>query len=562
MLEEICREKLLHLDGDFGQAVHMQRVFNMCADSKMFRTRGNRVKMGRWSSWLNSNRYWQGEKATVLMILTYMGMLYGWWKTTDDIPSVAASLRFLEVDLEDEAFEEVIAVDGEVPAVGVASASSGASAVAAHQPGDVASSSSSSSSALLAAPTHVSAKHGAEPSKAVSTLSKDGNVHQIRGVKESNQALNRMRGKCVNTLHFVASVLSNWYGGKVTEVIDAGVGTFADFFDLSKTVCKTVRGSLQFHKSYVNNGVEQLVVKAIAAIESSNVMERIGFTAPAISQYVPEGLKIEEACLATLLFDLILAESREFILSAMCFSHCYPFGFLALVEASDAEKVLSLSQLKKDWKLLCKLELVAIGDPWLQRSLSQLRWPSEQWAREIFIMLAEEKFTRVTPELQTQLDHFSRSWFGTKLNEDLFNRYRSREGDSSCGRFSRMSRWHVASTTKLMKEFDRREIQSTPAVEKTKPNDATTDLFQARASDFSSDKAWMDHLHEESVEWPHLTGQSMKLRGLIWSAFRRLDGDVAKLRVAWLSLLISPGHFVHYPGMTETERGECLTTLC
>lgn len=157
----------MHQDFDFGQPSHLNKVWHMCVDSKIFQRKGERVKVGRWASYLNAHRSWRGEKSCLLLILTYMGVVRGWWKSGDDLPIASSRLRcMLDEDGEEGAEQQATAGPSDALVhVGVASSSSAA------PPRASASSSSSHCAPAPAAPATSSAGSVAEaPAVSISTL--------------------------------------------------------------------------------------------------------------------------------------------------------------------------------------------------------------------------------------------------------------------------------------------------------------------------------------------------------------------------------------------------------
>lgn len=83
-------------DLDAGSREHRLRVWEAASRCKIFFTKGSRVKLGRWSSWLNANRWYRGQKYPMLMILVYIGILRGWWASADEVPALNYRLAQLE----------------------------------------------------------------------------------------------------------------------------------------------------------------------------------------------------------------------------------------------------------------------------------------------------------------------------------------------------------------------------------------------------------------------------------------------------------------------------------
>ncbi|CAK0870235.1 unnamed protein product [Prorocentrum cordatum] len=226
----------------------------------------------------------------------------------------------------------------------------------------------------------------------------------------------------------------------------------------------------------------------------------------------------------------------------MTYSDTYPGKFLGLLAFDDIEQEAVLLDIQRDWRLLQSLE--ASDDEWAKHYLRQLRWPMEQWTREMFVMLYEESFKNVSKEAFDKLLGFANSWMSTLINEDLFNRYRARERAHQASVFGRVSRWHKATTTELIKEYDRKEILITPTSKSMKLVSVTPDFCRADISEFSLDPQLLDVFTDAAKEFPHLSGQGMLKRGMAWQSARKLQGDIAEMKFSWLSLCIEPGMYV------------------
>jgi hypothetical protein len=550
--QAISKERMMHMDTDFGTDNHKTRVWQRCQASKIFIRKGDRVKLGRWSSWINSNRYWRHEKCTFLLILGYIGILNGWWQSIDDISALMPTILFK--DCEDQ--PEVPPADAPIATSSSSSSSSTAASKATLAGGGVEGSGLASASAAVAVASACAASSSAAPLKpAVSTLTSANPDRDTRSIKESNEQVKKLRGKCANTLHFCATVLANFYGNAMTEVIDGATKCFSHFFDHARSVTKRLEGAEELYHRLTSGKAEGVILDAMFALEDPEVLSLIGFALPSDSQYVPEGQLEQEAALARNMFDLILSHSNHFYQTMLTYARCYPAMFLRCVKTSELECRAALALIKEDWTLLNQLERSALSNPWLRKVLMTLRWPFEQWCRELHVMFAELDWSEVSEEITKQLSEYMVGFFSTNINEDCFNKFRSRENVHSSGAFGRLSRWHVSSTTTLLSDYGKKPLQVSSAIESGNPQAATDALFSAKVSDFSLNYNLLDKLTETSTEWPHLAGSSMKMRGVIWSAIKYLEGNIDKMRRAWLSLVVSPGHLVHVAGADGQWQG-------
>lgn len=90
--------------------------------------------------------------------------------------------------------------------------------------------------------------------------------------------------------------------------------------------------------------------------------------------------------------------------------------------------------------------------------MKHLVFPQRTFEREILIMLAEEYFNSVSPEIENLIQGFADSWHSTNIDEDMMNKYRTREQAQSAGECSRLSRWHVAVASTLVQDYDRQVV--------------------------------------------------------------------------------------------------------
>lgn len=531
----------------------MQRLFRQLPETKLLRRKGVRVKLGRWSSWLNAHRDFRGEGAVLLLLLVYMGTCKGWWKSVEQLPAFSARSAMLELTPDEVEATERSGLLHEVDAVPAAPASSSSSSSGAAPPAASGQRGSAAAGSGDARPS----PQPAHPRAAISTMTtKKGGEVVPTSVRDSNAALRGMRKRCQNTLHFCAQVLFNFYGSRTADVIEVGLRQFSSFFDRGKTVCKTRSGALDFHKHLVDWGMTDVVGRAMQDLENPENMHLIGFADVAEADFLPEGCLFEEECLATALFNLVVATSKSFIMSAMTYSSSYPGRFLALVDIHSAERRAEiLSDLKNDFDLLNSLERLACTDQWFRNVLEQLRWPLEQYTREVWVMLFEEGFNGVTGELQNKLDGFAHSWMSTNINEDLFNRFRNKESAHSAGQFGDLSKWHTASTTNLLQEYDRQEIKGNgSAVQGQAPPAAKNSVFHPSKKKFSLPAETLKGF-DDPTAFPHLSPAALKLRGVLWEAARVLKDNLVDLKRVWLSLLVSGGSLVYNPHVPHERRG-------
>lgn len=316
-----------------GSEQHMKTVFESLRWSRVFKSKQDRVKLGRWASWFNANRSWRGEKMPLLLVLMYMGMQKGWFKSIWDLPIFSS--RHMELpedpDLDPDASE--VAPAPTAPSASSSSASTAPVAKKARTASSAASSSSApassaaSSSAAPASSTSAArcSASAASSSSAGEPLAVAHDGRQTAGgidkapdtVKESNKELKKVRGESANTLHFVAKVLANNYGNQVCECIDVAAFPSCEFFDEGKTRCKTVAGKRAWQEWVANRGYQDIMRRTMAVFHDPGVMKVIGFVPGMQYKQVTAPLAEQDGNLAKLLLKLVLAESYAFLLSTM-----------------------------------------------------------------------------------------------------------------------------------------------------------------------------------------------------------------------------------------------------
>ena len=537
---------------------HMQEVFEALPRSKIFQQKGDKVKLGRWASWFNANRAWRGQKMALLLVLLFMGLNKGWWSKMSELPIFSGGRH----DLPDDASEgdpEDEPEPGErepAPAPGPASSSGSRPASSSSSSGAAPSTSSSSRPAssaaregaatLLPVPLGHSGGPGAQvPSATVTPVAGAAGVEAPRTVKESNDELKRVRSSTKGTLHFVALALANKFGNQVADIVDVATWACCQFFDMGKTVCKTIMGSQVWHVDLALGGFSNVMRQCLTCMEDPVQLQPIGFTPSFMYSLVDEATMEQEMLLAKTLCDLCMAESYTFLLSTMTFSHMAPGKFIGLLSDDKAKVKQCLEELQSWWELLQICEKDALADPWAAAFLKDLMFPIRTYDREIFIMLAEERFKHITPEIQGLVEGYARSWLSTNINEDCMNWYRSRSQAQSAGAFSRMSRWHCATASSIIEAYDRVNVTVTPAADGVAAGTPPAHVF-ANREEAKFSLPHLESLATENTEYPHMSANALKFRGPAWLALKELKGNFTHLKKAWLSLLFHPGDLIQH----------------
>ena len=332
----------MHLDSGFGTPEHMNTVFALCGQSKVLRLKGVRVKMGRWSSWLNSFRSHRGEKMVMLLVLAYIGVVRGWWKSALDLPFVAGKYKFMS-DVESD--DCVVVADAHAvraqPAgpstIPGASSSSGAASSASAVASASSSSSGSGSGEPVAQPVPNVGTSGFSLAGVAQASAAPAQANS-KSVKLSNECLSAVRKRCANTLRFASLVLSNKFGNQAAEVVDAGTLAFAEMFDKGKTTCKTRVGGLHWHQDLAAGGVLNTISDAFAYMGYPEIVDRVDFLPSEEFDVQTAGAILQDNLLAQVWFDLGVSLSWRYATSTMTYSAVYPMKFILLIMAGEEKK--------------------------------------------------------------------------------------------------------------------------------------------------------------------------------------------------------------------------------
>lgn len=217
-----------------------------------------------------------------------------------------------------------------------------------------------------------------------------------------------------------------------------------------------------------------------------------------------------------------------------------PGYFVALLDCSGEELSAGLQRVKRWWTVPMGFEALP-SDRWVQNFLRDLVWPDNQWAHETLVMCFELNFSGLSPELERRIRAFAGSFAGTNINEDYFNRCRSREAASATEALSRQGRYHVGAYSSLIEGYGRSPVAITSAAQhaagrKVPPKEA---FEQKNPAKFSFGAKALETMGDATYASP--SPQAWKLAVVAWMAVERLDGAVSSLKRCCLSLLCAPG---------------------
>ena len=180
-------------------------------------------------------------------------------------------------------------------------------------------------------------------------------------------------------------------------------------------------------------------------------------------------------------------------------------------------------------------------DTWVAGFVRYLMRPASSFVREVLVMLHELDFHKVCKEVQDILDQFALSFVSTNIDESCFQRCSQREQASST---EPLSRYHVGKYSELLKDHDRLAIPITATSQSASTNVApSTDVYEYQnLHKCSLDKALTVEMGPASCHSP--APQALKMVGVAWTSSDCVDGDIARVKRAWLSLLCPAQHLM------------------
>jgi len=472
LYERICKDQGQDPSGDPQHALEMLLGI---AKAKCWKTKGPKVTLRRWFSWLPAFSHYDTLWHSLLLLLSVMGIRKGAYKKAKDLPFLAPpSQRRRRVDSE--------AVPQGAPgpsSSGVGKASEAGSAAG-------------SSSDPQGLPPQ-----GAKPPAGQETV-----------VDPTEQELWR---KWRNTLLVVAAV----YSHEGLQQRCRLVFTFCNPARLSHSAhAKGVRSAsetLRYYASAATGGLLKHLHDMIAVLSDSAKLAYIGFDmefATAASSSDSHHQLAEQDSLATkgLAFLLSLLGSR---LSSICWhmDH-YPGRFAALCTGKQEDRDEFLRAFRLDYRAYLEAQRHAAGSALLRKLVTNSCF-QQVVVRDVAQLLTVPSVRSVEDILDECTDYASRCYLGfgqTKVVEDAFQVLRKREkGDAADGTFRPMRVWATSQSSKVFQNH-RREPHRSP----DQPCGQMESL-PSSAFDGKSEPVLLDHSSlTAKATWPTFNAQSVR----------------------------------------------------
>ena len=170
---------------------------------------------------------------------------------------------------------------------------------------------------------------------------------------------------------------------------------------------KTRGGARHFHALLSEGALGQVALSVLSQANSSDLRDLLGLS-PGVSKETDYQVK-QDGVVARSFWRYVLAlAGRLAVLSLQ-----YRMPPLVYVQLTCEEKRKDcLEDLAKMWEV-STLEETSLDDTACAAWLSTLGWPSQQWAREQLLSLAEDSFEQVCPSTVSGIEKYAGSILST-----------------------------------------------------------------------------------------------------------------------------------------------------
>ena len=471
LYERICKDQGQEPSGD---PQHALEILLGVARAKCWKTKGPKVTLRRWFSWLPAFFHYDTLWHTLLLLLSVMGIRKGAYTRAKDLPFLSPPSRSRRVDPE------------AVPQGAPDAAGSGVGG------GSKAGSAAGSSSDAPGLPPQ-----GAKPP-----------AGQETAVDPTEQELWR---KWRNTLLVVAAV----YSHEGLQQRCRLVFTFCNPARLSHSAhAKEVRSAsetLRYYASAATGSLLKHLNEMVAVLSDSARLAYIGFDmefATAASSSDSHCQLLEQDSLASkgLAFLQALLGSR---LSSICWhmDH-YPGRFAALCTGKQADRDEFLKAFRLDYRAYLEAQHHSAGSALLRKLVTNSCF-QQVVVRDVAQLLTVPSLRSVEDIMDECIDYASRCYLGfgqTKVVEDTFQTLRKREkGDAADGTFRPMRVWATSQSSKVF-QLHRREPHKSPAQPSGPIESLPTSTF-----DCKGEPVLLDHSSlTAKATWPTFNAQSVR----------------------------------------------------
>lgn len=315
----------------------MRSTWLALPECELFVSKGRKVRMNRWFSWVKKTESIQKFGSVLLLILMYIGVTSNMYETVGDLPLLGTAKR--PAGLADP-------ID---------------------RPGASATTSSKAAAPANASSSSSGGAQGAQQAPALRA-----------SVRDSNQEIDKLRRSCANTIHLASCVLANRTSMKVLSMMRLTTTPFEMAHGSQVVMFKTQAGAMRWHSEMANQEFSHLS-QAFDLLGDATAITVIGFRTMEHFDARDEGPKLEDGLLADQMVDLSRFLVGNDLLSLLVYAFRPPGRFAAFLHESPDVRSECMQWSHKLWDTLEAAEHDAQSDPWLKSFLVSFGWTQETW---------------------------------------------------------------------------------------------------------------------------------------------------------------------------------------
>lgn len=500
LCEQIA-EELEVRSPDAGDAAHMRTVWKSCQGFMTTSGKGSSVKSSRWFAFEVASRKFLPQASTVLMITLFLGFKRGWWRTLNQCPLFHENSTFAEDDLSK--------VPGEQPAQPSASADG--------------------------------EDHSEDSDERDAEEEEDPT--NTRYTMASGQAeIKKRRSACVSTLQYTTKVLAKPLNLRLWRVLAYCPATIEARFQELVSAFKTKDSVRELHARLVDGELEKMALEVLLHTQDMDLRCKLGLSDSSRSVSALQ-LKHDRIVVGAAWRYMLNMAGALALLSLQY--RMPPLIYLGLMDPRQEAGVLD--ELQAAWATLCKLEETAIGSRACAAWMSTMCWPSQEWARQQLISLAENDFASIDRRTEQNINMYADSILSTLPVENMFNSTREAASHNRRGHLGPLAVWHNAVYgAPVLADHDLTPVAVTAAARTVSATAVPKAAFHYTDGSCTVTDAEFQDLCAEKPTWPSINPESMSKNGLRWRLAVSVAGDWAKVEAAWLSALVQPGFVVYH----------------
>ena len=258
-----------------------------------------------------------------------------------------------------------------------------------------------------------------EPDGADEALAEGGDREEKIPVsgKDVRAMLSKKKADCANTMKFSAAVLADPSKRRVLNLLTRLPAELLAATAAKMKELKSRSGTLSLMQGlHRGDGLTPLhsMTQTFSSAEFARSIGLAGFAGSGLR-------KAEASQIASLSWKLVVSMLAQGGTTHMAYMHLPPFAFLGLTSSDDEEVASCLQRLRKMWHVLSALEVSSIDNPERRASCVSLKFPGEQFIRELFVRLEEAEFGIVPEIVRNDVVQFAESWGSTLMVENMFN---------------------------------------------------------------------------------------------------------------------------------------------